>query len=456
MTVANTISSISKQEYGESIWSNILLSLKKFVNADQFQTCLDDTKFLELTDNTLIISSKTHSTREWLIKNYFIIIKKELLKIDPIVKKLSILVDQTEQYDFIASNSELNRIAKQNIFSRLNSKFNFKNYITGESNYLAYKMSLDIASQNISYNHNNIFYIYSHVGMGKTHLLQSIASEIENNHKEEKVGYLSAEKFMHNFVNAVKNNKLFELRNKINGIETFIIDDLHFICGKESTQKEFALILNSLIESGKTVVIASSFPPHMLELIDTRTKSLLISSNTIHIQPLDYALRLKVLQHYNNNNNMKFDDRILTLIAEKITTNVRELEAALNNLTTYLTLSGKKPLLYNIHNYIQNYMRSSVKKVTVESIINGVAKFYKTSKSDILSKKRTKKLVLSRQIISYLAKELTSDSLKLIGERLGNRNHATILYYLAKFKKLTNIEQNIMNDVNLIKTSIVI
>jgi chromosomal replication initiator protein len=151
---------------------------------------------------------------------------------------------------------------------------------------------------------------------------------------------------------------------------------------------------------------------------------------------------------------MKFDDQILRCIAEKITTNVRELEAALNNLTTYLTISGKEASLENIYIYIQNYMRSSVKKVSVENIIKGVSKFYKISKPDILSKKRTQKLVLARQVIAYLAKELTSDSLKLIGEKLGDRNHATVLYYLNKLTPLVNNDSNIMRDINLIKNSI--
>ena len=442
-----------EQAYGELVWNKVLLNLKGFIKADQFKTWLDSAKFLELINNTLVISVKTTFIREWLINNYFLLIKDEITKIDEQIKKFSVTIEE-DANEAAVSHSQIKNNIKQNIFSKLNPKFVFDNYVTGEGNDFAYKIARDIASQNISYSHNNIFYMYSHVGMGKTHLLQSIASEIIQNHPNHKVGYLSAEKFMHNFVNAVKSNSLFELRSKINEIDTFLIDDIQFICGKESTQKEFTLVLNSLIELGKTIMIASSIPPHMLELADERTKSLLISSNTIHINPFDYELRFKILTHYNNNNSMKFDDQILKCIAEKITTNVRELEAALNNLTTYLTISGKEASLENIYIYIQNYMKSSVKKVSVENIIKGVSKFYRIPKPDILSKKRTKKLVLARQVIAYLAKELTSDSLKLIGEKLGDRNHATVLYYLNKLTPLINNDSNIMRDINLIKNSI--
>ena len=330
------------------------------------------------------------------------------------------------------------------------------------------KITKDIALQNIDYNHNNVFYIHSHVGMGKTHLLQSIANKVNNcnenaeNKKDTsgsfrkcKVGYLSAERFMHNFVSAVKNNTLFSLRDKIKEMDIFLIDDLQFICGKESTQREFALILNSLIESGKKIVIASSVPCHMLELNDERTKSILRSSNTIYIEQCDYELRLKILSNYNKSNDIRFEENILKMIADKVTTSVRELEAGLNNLKTYLSISGKKATSDNMCKYIQDYIKSNVKKVTIPAIINAVAKYYKISLSDIASKKRTQKLVIGRQIIAYLAKEMTTESLKIIGEKIGDRDHSTILYYLKKLDDCIKENEQLVSDIDSIKSSIV-
>lgn len=455
MEQANLITSTpdNRQGYGRLVWSKILLNLKNFVKAEQFKTWLDNTKFSQLDGNKLVISVKTNFIREWILNNYFLVIKNEISKIDGTIKKFSVVLNKESDNGLINPGLKV----EKSIFSKLNPKFTFDNYVIGEGNNVAYRISKDIAFQSITYSHNNIFYIHSHVGMGKTHLLQSIASEfIKNNPNNCKTGYLSAEKFMYNFVNAVRNNTLFDLRNKINEIDIFLIDDIQFICGKESTQREFALTLNSLIESGKTIMIASSLPPYMLELQDGRTKSLLISSNTIHIKVFDYLLRFKILEFYNAKNSIKFDTKILNLIAEKITTNVRELEAALNNLTTYLLISSKEASLENIYAYIQSYMRSSVKKITVVSIINAVSKFYRISKADILSKKRAQKLVLGRQVVAYLAKELTTDSLKSIGEKLGGRNHATILYYLNKLNVLFAKNHNLIKDIHLIKSSITI
>ncbi len=464
-----------------SIWVNILNKISESEQDSQLNNLLNDAKFIEIKNNILVFAVKDKFTRETLIRNYFLIIKRQIAEIDDNIKMVSITVDISidnnnpldgnllAESNAINSESDQKRNLESDIFSKANPKFTFNNYVTGESNIVAYKITKDIAMQNVDYNHNNVFYIHSHVGMGKTHLLQSIVNEINNcdedaENKEDsngnirkcKVGYLSAERFMHNFVNAVKNNTLFNLRNKISEVDIFLIDDLQFICGKESTQKEFALILNSLIESGKKIIIASSVPCHMLELNDERTKSILRSSNTIYIEKCDYELRFRILSSYNKSNNiLQFEENILKMVADKITTSVRELEAGLNNLTTYLSISGKKATSDNICKYIQNYIKSNTKKVTISSIISAVAKYYKISLSDIESKKRTQKLVIGRQIIAYLAKEMTTNSLKIIGEKIGDRDHSTVLYYLKKIEISIKENEQLVNDIDSIRSSIV-
>jgi chromosomal replication initiator protein len=486
MQLAYNLPSLSNEQFEQakdiksSIASeNILDKIRAFQQDTQLNNLLNNAKFIEIKNNVLIFAVKDSFTRETLIRNYFLVIKGKAAEIDDSIKMISITVDSGIDNSSLSSDllvnsnsvsgeSDLKRNLEDDIFSKANPKFTFNNYVTGESNIVAYKITKDIALQNIDYNHNNVFYIHSHVGMGKTHLLQSIANEVNNcNENTEnkkdipgsfrkcKVGYLSAERFMHNFVRAVKNNTLFSLRDKIKEVDIFLIDDLQFICGKESTQKEFALILNSLIESGKKIVIASSVPCHMLELNDERTKSILRSSNTIYIEQCDYELRLNILSNYNKSNDIRFEENILKMIADKVTTSVRELEAGLNNLKTYLSISGKKATSDNMCKYIQNYIKSNVKKVTISSIINAVAKYYKISLSDIVSKKRTQKLVTGRQIIAYLAKEMTTESLKIIGKKIGDRDHSTILYYLNKLDGCIKKNEQLINDIDSIKGSII-
>ncbi|MFQ3307509.1 MAG: chromosomal replication initiator protein [Candidatus Midichloriaceae bacterium] len=436
------------EDRGIFIWNKVLSNLESNLSNKQFNDWLSDSRFLRFKDDTIVISVKNSFIKEWVINNYFFALKKELTKVDPKIIKLSIVAEETSK----KSNFSISTTKVENVFSKLNSKYVFDNYVLGDSNNLAYKICRDISKNSLSSFHNKIFYLHSGVGMGKTHLLQSIAQEVQNL-KTYRVGYLSAEKFMHNFIRAVKKNSLFELRDAIASVDLFLIDDIHFICGKESTQKEFSLILNTLIELNKTVVIASSTPPHILELSDLRTKSLLISGNIVHIKPFDYTLRMNVLNHYNDNNQINFDKNTLNILADKITTSVRELEAGFSNLTTYLSISGKEATIDNVFLYIQNHIKTSDKKISVEKIIKGVSKFYNIATHDIISKKRTQKLVFARQIIAYLSKELTHDSLKSIGKKLGDRNHATVLYYLKKFDKLSN-DTSHTKEINSIKISI--
>ena len=443
----------------------------------QLNSLLSHAKFIGIKNNIFIFAVKDNFIRETLIRNYFFIIKRTLININNNIKMISIIVDDSTNNNILNTDSlnytnslssDFNKKEnlEESIFSRANPKFTLSNYITAESNIVAYKIIRDIALQNINYNHNNVFYIHSLVGMGKTHLLQSIINEIHNYDRNSKykhnysrkyrlrVGYLSAERFMHNFIRAIKNNNLFTLRDKIKEVDIFLIDDIHFICGKESTQKEFSYILNSLIESGKKIVIASTIPCHMLDLNDERTKSILRSSNTIHIESCDYELRLKILKNYNKNSDIIFEESILKILADKITTNIRELEAGLNNIKTYLNISGKKVTRDNICHYIQNYIKDSVKKVTIHCIINAVAKYYKVSSTDIISKKRTQKLVMARQIIAFLSKEITTDSFKIIGQKIGCRDHSTVLYYLKKIDVHMREKKHLISDINLIKNSL--
>ena len=237
-----TFKSDASEEYGEQLWDIVFSNLKNTIKADQFDTWFSKVKFVKLESGTIIISVENNFIREWIVNNYFLIIKKELHKVDQQINKLSVIINEENNIDSNASVKR-NIFLVKDVFSRLKPKYIFENYVVGDANFLAYKICYDIASKSTSHNHSNIYYIHSHVGMGKTHLLQSIANHVLNNNKKTKVGYLSAEKFMHNFVNAVKNNTLFELRSLINNIDIFLIDDIQFICGKESTQKEFSLIL---------------------------------------------------------------------------------------------------------------------------------------------------------------------------------------------------------------------
>ena len=437
------------KSYCSYVWKQALENLKSYIEPGQFNNWLGNVSCIKLEDNILSLSVPNSFTKDWIVNNFFILIKKELYKIDPKIKKISFVVAD-KNGDSMAGDKKWCTLP---VFSKLNPKYTFDRFFICQENVMAYKISKDM-HRLICENHHNIFYFHAPVGMGKTHLLQSIAASLKERVKSHIVEYLSAEKFMYNFINAVKSNSLFELRAQNTKIDTYIIDDFHFICGKESTQKEFAFIINSLIELGKTVIIASTVSPYLLELNDQRTKSLLISSNVIHIKELGEESRLKLLEFFNKENPIKFDEDTLKLLANKVKSSVRELEAAVKNLTTYLTISGKKPTPDNISKYISYHIKSSSRKINFSDILTVVTKFYRITKHDLLSKKRNQKIVLARIVAASLAKDLTPMTFKNIGLKLGDRNHATILYYTKKFAELKENDKDFYKDVNILKNSL--
>lgn len=446
----DSTTSVRGNSQGNDTWRQILENLKVSVEQIQFNNWLINLKYLRVSDRTLFISSPTNFTRNWIIKNFFILIKEEARKVDSSIKKLLITVEK----DSIVKTQTEGWYCGLPGFLSLNRKYTFKNFYICNENTMAHKMCHRIHADISTHQHHNIYFFYADVGMGKTHLLQSMALFLRKKFPTKRIEYLSAERFMYNFIHAVKNNSLFELREDSTKIDTYIIDDFHFICGKESTQKEFAFIINSLIERGKTVIISSMLSPYMLELNDQRTKSLLVASNVIHIKKLSKESRMRLLEFFNEKNIIKFDQGTLKLLANKVESSIRELEASIRNLTAYLTHSCKEPTLKNIHGYINNYVKSSRKVINFNDILVSTTKSYKISKSDLFSRKRTQNIVLARIVVAYLAKETTSMTLRSIGVELGNRNHATILYYIKRFIALDSVDQEFCKNVNHIKKSL--
>ena len=432
------------KKHQETIWDKVLCNLKSFIEPVHFNNWFAQLKYIKINNNILFISAPNHFTRDWIINNFFILIKKEVYKINVKIKKIAIVV----QPSLCHYNNN------HSFFLKLSTKYIFKNFYICHENILAHKISTNIYKEISQNQHYNIYFFHANIGMGKTHLLQAIAASLRVKLANYRVEYLSAEKFMCNFVYAIKNNTLFELRKNNTNIDIYIIDDFHFIHGKESTQKEFSFIMNSLIEEGKTVIIASTIPPYLLELNDQRTKSLLIASNVIYIKKLGIESRLQLLECFNRENPIRFHKEILKLLANKIKSNIRELEASIKNLTTYLMISQKKPTTNNIYMYIQDHIRCAEKKVFFNDILNTVVKFYRITKNDIVSKKRDKHIILARMVIVYLSKEMTSITLKNIGIKLGNRNHATVLYYINKYIKIIANNKDVKKEINIIKNSL--
>lgn len=397
-----------------------------------------------------------------MISNYFSKIYKIIEVFDGAVNRIDLIVEDNsvnKDSSMSKNNYQSNRAeSKKNDFASLfNDRFTFDNFVVGNSNKMAFT-----AAQNMSGESNlsaaaincNTLFIHGAVGMGKTHLLYAIANAISKSNQNKTIGYLSAEKFMHHYMMAVRKNELINFKESLRSLDILLFDDLQFICDKSSTQKEFANTINALIESNKKIVIACDRSPYHLDL-DPRTKSRLASGVVSEIQHTDFELRMEILKQKSSAMQIHVSDAILTYLATNISCNIRELEGSLNKLITYCTLNEMPITLEICKDILKDYIKTHEQEVSISKIIQIVADLNGLTKSDILSKSRLAKLVYLRQMIAYLAKEMTKSSLQEIGKQLGNKDHATVIYYIAQFKQKIERDLSIIDELNHAKRLII-
>ena len=434
-----------KEEYGDTVFFNWFshISFKSFV------------------DHNLTLIAPSKFIREWIISNYFTKIYKILELFNGLVKRIDIIVEHSEHNNVLQNplkdKEKANSVIKlknTDFTSLFDSRFSFDNFIVGASNKMAF-----VAAQNIAgLNHNlhgaaincDILFIHGAVGMGKTHLLYSIANSMINLMPNKTVGYLSAEKFMHRYMIAVRKNDLINFKENLRSLDILLFDDLQFICDKSSTQKEFANTINALIESNKKIVIACDRSPYNLDL-DVRTKSRMANGVIAEIQPADFDLRLEILKRKADFIQVKIEDEILSYLATHVSSSIRELEGSLNKLVTYCSLNEMSITLEVCKNTLKDCIKSHEQDISVAKIIQIVADSNDVIKNDILSKSRLAKLVYLRQMIAYLAKDITKSSLQEIGKSLGGKDHATVIYYIRQFEQKIERRPQIVNELEQIK-----
>lgn len=436
----------AQDDNNKLLWKYVVSNLKDIIDPVQFKNWFSEIQFCYLQHNTIFLKVVDEFTRNWLINNYFIIIRNTTRSIFKKVTKVS----------FIVKNTHTNWIKDSSIviFSSLNPKYTLTNFFRCSENDIAYQVCKQVGINSGITLPNGILYLYADVGMGKSHLLQSLAHFLIQENPHLTIVYLSAEKFMLNFISAVKKNTLFELRKANTQADFYLIDDIHFISGKHSTQKEFSFIIRSLLAEGKKVILTSVISPYLLDFYDQRTKSLLRSSHILNIKRLSFNSRVQFLKFLLIKSKICFDNHVLEILSKKVTSSFRELESVFVNMSNFFMMTNKSICNENIFSFINNNIGISTKKVLLSDIIHSVIKFYGVSKIDILSKKRNFKTVAARIMIAQLSKELLPVTLKTIGNAIGGRSHTTVLYYLKQFSVFKQNKVDFMNEYYIIKSSI--
>jgi len=335
------------------------------------------------------------------------------------------------------------------LVAALDSRFTFENFVVGKPNELAYAAAQRVAGSD-DVNFNPLF-LYGGVGLGKTHLMHSIAWEIRRRDPSRRVLYLSAEKFMYQFIRALRFKDTMAFKDQFRSVDVLMIDDVQFIGGKDSTQEEFFHTFNALVDQNRQVIVSADKSPNDLEGLEERLRSRLGWGLVADIHPTTYELRLGILQSKVEKIGVHVPIKVLEFLAHKITSNVRELEGAMNRITAHATLVGRDITLESTQEVLHDLLRAYDRRITVEEIQRQVASHYQVRMGDMHSARRSRAVARPRQIAMYLSKQLTQHSLPDIGRRFGGRDHTTVLHAVKKVDELCAVDAGFRDDVEFLR-----
>jgi|TARA_B110001452_G_scaffold249395_1_gene236899 chromosomal replication initiator protein len=464
--IKNNLSKKSETKFSsEKIdWNIIQSDMKSKLGNDIYESWLRKINFIEEQKNYILLSVSTRFIRDWIASRYL----DQILKIIKIYKKeinrIEFKIIETKDNNDDLNESKNNSISKsENVsfikdtylqYSRIDPNKRFDNFIIGPSNKLAFEASTKV-TENIA--HYNPLYIYGGVGMGKTHLLNSIGLSLK---EKNKVMFISAERFMYQFVKSIKSNEMVRFKEYFRNTDILLIDDIQFMNGKEAMQEEFFHTFNALLDKGSQVIVTADRAPNKLSRIQERIKSRFSGGLVVDIQKPDYELRNKIVKTKTEelnifySNQINISTEIQNFISAEIKTSIRELVGAINRIVSFSRIYNKVPNISETKVVLKDLLNLSENKVTIDLIQSIVCKFFKISKNEMLSSRRSRYLVRPRQTAIYLTKILTSKSLPEIGREFSNRDHTTIIHSVKTIEKLKSGDSELSNNIDKLKNQI--
>ncbi len=444
-------------------WEIVQKELKKKLGLDIYESWIKKISLIEEFNNYLLLSVPTRFIRDWITSRYLDqilqVIKNQnrsIIRIEFKVLEQKLEIENNLKDPSSLKNKENISFIKDSVlqYNRIDPNKRFDNFITGPSNKLAYEASLKILDKT---QNNNPLYIYGGVGMGKTHLLNSIGFEYKKNNK---VMFISAERFMYQFVKSIKSNEMVKFKEYFRNTDSLLIDDIQFMNGKEAMQEEFFHTFNALLEKGSKIIISADRPPNKLSRIQERIKSRFSGGLVVDIQKPDVHLRKKIIEKKMNELNdlnldkIKLSQEIQDFISKEITASVREIVGAVNRIVSFSRIYKKIPNLSETKVVLKDLLNLTENPVTIDLIQTVVCKFFKISKNEMLSSRRSRYLVRPRQTAIYLTKLLTSKSLPEIGREFSNRDHTTIIHSVKTIEKLKMNNPEMIENINKLKNQI--
>ena len=456
---------LNKNEIQKIDWEKIQLEMKNKFGKDIFDSWLRKINFSGEFSNYILLNVSTRFLRDWITSRYLDqilqIVKSHKREIGRI--EISVVDNNTDEKNYENKNEKKVASSNNNVsfikdfffqYNRIDPNKNFDNFIIGSSNKIAFEASKKVSEKT---SHYNPLYIYGGVGMGKTHLLNSIGLSLKDT---QKVMFISAERFMYQFVKSIKSNDMVKFKEYFRNADVFLIDDIQFMNGKETLQEEFFHTFNSLLEKGSQIIISGDRPPNKLYKIQERIKSRFSGGLVIDIQQPDFELRYKIVKvkseelkkYYSDQINIS--EEIQKFISSEIKNSIRELVGALNRVVSFSRIYNKTPNLSETKIVLKDLLNLPENKVSVDMIQSLVCKFFKISKNEMLSSRRSRYLVRPRQTAIYLTKILTSKSLPEIGREFSNRDHTTVIHSIKTIENLKKNDTELCANIDTLKNQI--
>jgi chromosomal replication initiator protein len=447
-------------------WARVRGRLRDEFGEAAFRSWLKSMTLAEVCDGRVRIGVPTRFLRDWVAAHYADRIRALWNGENGTIAAIDIFVSGGAASEIAASPflsvKDREKEAREgptesddkDISAPLDPRFTFENFVVGKPNELAHAAARRVAESSVGPKRSvpfNPLFLYGGVGLGKTHLMHAIAWHIRTHDPSRKMIYLSAEKFMYQFIRALRFKDTMAFKEQFRSVDVLMIDDVQFISGKDSTQEEFFHTFNALVDQNRQIVISADKSPSDLEGMEERMRSRLGWGLVADIHPTTYELRLGILQAKADAARAQIPVKVLEFLAHKITSNVRELEGALNRIAAHAQLVGRAITLESAQEVLHDLLRANDRRVTIDEIQKRVAEHYNIRLADMHSARRARAVARPRQVAMYLCKQLTPRSLPEIGRKFGGRDHTTVMHAVRKIEELRTTDRTLAEDVELLR-----
>jgi chromosomal replication initiator protein len=434
------------------LWNKIIPSLEKSLNRPIYEALISSTKPLSLNTNTFEIAVPNEVVKDWLSKHCVTLLEQELRTHFPEITSVNFVVGPEDLFTtpLLEKSSFSSEKALVPSAPFLNPRYTFDTFVVGHGNRFAHAASLAVAEAPAKA--YNPLFLYGGVGLGKTHLMQAIGHHVTSLTPRAKILYITSENFTNDLISSIRDDKTLHFRNKYRTIDLLLVDDIQFLAGKERTQEEFFHTFNALYEASKQIVVSSDRPPKEIPTLEERLRSRFEWGLTADVQPPDFETRIAILQKKAELSELSVPDDILSYIASKVLSNIRELEGALIRVVAFSSLTTSEITIPLIDQVLKDLLdpKKDKSNLSIDLIKKVAAEYYSIKIDDMSAKIRTKEIANARQVAMYLARELTDSSLPKIGEGFGGRDHTTVLYAYEKIKAVSKSDLSLQEAIKKI------